>query len=157
MLNFVDKLQQFIKNSDNWHLAFSNHFTHKYKTLPRLYCIFWPMLIHLFFSSSFLSLSFSLFFSYISFFSSFFLHFQKGGGCNPLTLLLWSTTVFSLGYYISNHMCARINPRLPHTCIEYFSFNLFLCKAMIVQCYGNLRKLYGDEFIPVSWSKCFYR
>lgn len=79
MLNFVDKLQQFIKNSDNWHLAFSNHFTHKYKTLPRLYCIFWPMLIHLFFSSSFLSLSFSLFFSYISFFSSFFLHFQKGG------------------------------------------------------------------------------
>lgn len=137
-------------------MAFSNHFTHKYKTLPRLYCIFWPMLIHLFFSSSFLSLSFSLFFSYISFFSSFFLHFQKGGGAtsnpsfsDPPPFSVWGT--------ISNHMCARINPRLPHTCIEYFSFNLFLCKAMIVQCYGNLRKLYGDEFIPVSWSKCFYR
>lgn len=106
-----------------------------------------------------LPLSFLLFVLFLYFFLFFlFLAFSKGGGgCNPLTLLLWSTTVFSLGYYISNHMCARINPRLPHTCIEYFSFNLFLCKAMIVQCYGNLRKLYGDEFIPVSWSKCFYR
>lgn len=138
-------------------MAFSNHFTHKYKTLPRLYCIFWPMLIHLFFSSSFLSLSFSLFFSYISFFSSFFLHFQKGGGVQPSNPSFSDPPPFSVWGTISNHMCARINPRLPHTCIEYFSFNLFLCKAMIVQCYGNLRKLYGDEFIPVSWSKCFYR
>lgn len=139
-------------------MTFSNHFTHKYKTLPRLYCIFWPMLIHLFFSSSFLSLSFSLFFSYISFFSSFFLHFQKGGwGVQPSNPSFSDPLLFSVWGTISNHMCARINPRLPHTCIEYFSFNLFLCKAMIVQCYGNLRKLYGDEFIPVSWSKCFYR
>lgn len=137
-------------------MAFSNHFTHKYKTLPRLYCIFWPMLIHLFFSSSFLSLSFSLFFSYISFFSSFFLHFQKGG-VQPSNPSFSDPPPFSVWGTISNHMCARINPRLPHTCIEYFSLNLFLCKAMIVQCYGNLRKLYGDEFIPVSWSKCFYR
>lgn len=105
-----------------------------------------------------LPLSFLLFVLFLYFFLFFlFLAFSKGGGVQPSNPSFSDPPPFSVWGTISNHMCARINPRLPHTCIEYFSFNLFLCKAMIVQCYGNLRKLYGDEFIPVSWSKCFYR
>lgn len=105
-----------------------------------------------------LPLSFLLFVLFLYFFLFFlFLAFSKGGGVQPSNPSFSDPLLFSVWGTISNHMCARINPRLPHTCIEYFSFNLFLCKAMIVQCYGNLRKLYGDEFIPVSWSKCFYR